>query len=304
LTDHPIKFKRADQIQTSQQRPVPDRPGLHRPGPGDAVVSDQIDIEKFTKFPNWVFRSRLNPPTRMVYLVLLSYDWQDKRVVWPSVQTISEKANIAKRTAYKSLRELEKAGLITPESQYADFDQKVRKSNRYVLHKLSQNQIEHLCRSASMMANGAQPGAPDALPGAPDALPGAPDAHEVDKGNKTKVNQTNRKNMNLNQTQGNLVSPGCAPCALGDTRDYQGGTDDHRNDHRGDHSDNRDLEKDSFRGRDGESDSLATEIIIPEVVPCAGESIAHSGINTTRLSGLAENNPPQLSLRERLENHR
>ena len=58
--------------------------------------------------PNWLLRSRLGPPTRCVYVGLLShlpYGDQDG-VVWPAVETIAFEGGVCERAAYNALYEL------------------------------------------------------------------------------------------------------------------------------------------------------------------------------------------------------
>lgn len=144
---------------------------------GDAV----IDTKKFTMFPNWIFQTRLSPNTRSVYMTLLSFAWGKKRVVWPSVQVIAEKANVGVRTARNCLRELEKAGLITTtEPPHSGHN-----SNEYVLHEVSDQMIQRLtpANDADTPACGAAPPRQD-MPPTP-----ARGAAEVDK-KKTEEKKT------------------------------------------------------------------------------------------------------------------
>jgi hypothetical protein len=99
------------------------------------------EAEGFTMHPNWLFDSRFGPMTRYVYLVLLKHDWLKTGVVWPAVDTIADEAGVSPRTAYNSLYELREAGLITIRKRPGDTHR-----NEYVIHTLSQQQIEALCR--------------------------------------------------------------------------------------------------------------------------------------------------------------
>jgi predicted transcriptional regulator len=185
-----------------------------------------IDIEKFTKFPNWIFSTALKSNTCMAYLALLSFDWNGKRVVWPSVPTIAAKAHISVSSAYKALHELEHTGLITIEARYGDVDRRVRQSNQYHLEELSQRTIDVLCQAAQNKPKssgdpcaaggsdiplhgksstvGETPPAPIGMPPAPHVgppvayvAPPTPGTQEVDECEEDEVNQTKTNTTNL-----------------------------------------------------------------------------------------------------------
>lgn len=292
----------------------------------------QPDIEKFTMFPNWIFKSQLSSHTRLVYLALKSHDWYDKGLVWPSVDLIAEKAALSRSTVYKALRELEDAGLITNEGVPRD-----QKTVRYRLHQLSQRQIEDLCVTRTHTFRDADTTVRETDTYRP------PHGHKVDKENKTKEQRLSKK------THGGAL---CAQRGSGDYQiDYQGGIDGHQSDHRdgqrGDDSDHRGHHIDQHGdhhgdpgdhrgqpgdhlgdqhghhrdpGRSGErlpdgSDefaSLATQTVEPATGSWRSDR-HRSEMSPTSLSDLAridnpdlpvvENERRELSLRERLENH-
>jgi hypothetical protein len=107
------------------------------------MIIRKQDAENFTMHPNWLFDSRLSLAACYVYLVLLSYlpYGADTGVVWPAVTTIGAKAKISPRAAYNALYELRGAGLIAIGKRAEDANR-----NEYVIHALSQQQIEALCR--------------------------------------------------------------------------------------------------------------------------------------------------------------
>ena len=111
------------------------------------MISRQPTTKKQAEFvmrPTWWFRTDLKPTAREVLTVLVSYlpYGAQSGVVFPSVATIADDANIGCRTAYEALHELESAGLITMKKRPGDY----RHRNEYRIHEMSQQQIEALCR--------------------------------------------------------------------------------------------------------------------------------------------------------------
>lgn len=59
----------------------------------------------------WILDSGLTPRAKLVYVALMSFADRAGHA-WPSIQEISRRASLSKRTVYRALAELEEAGII------------------------------------------------------------------------------------------------------------------------------------------------------------------------------------------------
>ena len=107
------------------------------------VIRKHDNNEGFVMRPTWWFRTNLKPTAREALTVLVSYlpYGAQSGTVFPAVKTIARDANVSERATYDALHELEDAGLITWGKRNGD-----KNHNEYVIHALSRQQIEALCR--------------------------------------------------------------------------------------------------------------------------------------------------------------
>lgn len=104
--------------------------------------------ENFTKVPNWLLHTKLNPSTRMVYVALLSHAWNGHRTVWPGVQRIAKLSSTGTTVVNEALRTLTGVGLITVEHS-------VGTVNRYTILPLSRAEIDRICSLSKAEVRGA-----------------------------------------------------------------------------------------------------------------------------------------------------